>query len=317
MKKFVAIGQVDAGKSNLCGHLLYKCGYVDERTMEKIRIKAQEDGASTCIYSRVLDIYEEEQERGKTYEFDTVTFNYKDKQYQLIDTPGHQKFVRSMIEGISQHVNIAVLLISMKENEFEAAFGSGMMKEHMVLCRAMGIEYMILAANKMDLIDWDEKRCKQKVMEVTKYLVKNLGWPKENLFVVPISAFQGIGLVDTVGIPEWYKGKSFLDTLDSLPDKPKEIITDLVESDRFVCEVNTFAIEGNIMTPGYLCIAHFNGQENEVTIEKIQGKPFLRGMEKAKCILKLPQKEKLAIGMRVIYRKGVNTVGYGRITAIK
>jgi len=285
--------------------------------MEKIRIKAKEDGAETYTYARVLDIYDEEMARGKTHEFDTVMFDFKDKQYQLIDTPGHQKFVRSMIEGISQQVNIAVLMISMKDNEFEAAFGPGMLKEHMVLCRAIGIEYMILVANKMDLIDWDEKRCKEKVMEVTKYLVKNLGWPRENLFVVPISAFNGTGLVDTVGIPEWYKGKSFLDTLDSLPDKPKEAINDLVESNRFVCELNTFAVEGNIMSPGYLCVAHFNGQESEVTIEKIQGKPFLRGLDKAKCIMNLPQKEMLAIGMRVIYRKGVNTVGFGKITAIK
>ena len=109
-----------------------------------------------------------------------------------------------MIEGISGKVNIAVVLISMKDNEFASAFGSGMMKEHLILCRAIGIEHLILVANKMDLIEWDEKECKKKVMQVTKYVVKTLNWPKENLHVVPISAFLGTGLMDTEGVPDWY-----------------------------------------------------------------------------------------------------------------
>ena len=215
-KTFVAIGHVDTGKSCLCGHLLYKCGYIDERNMEKIRIKAKADGMEPWIWSRVLDIYEEEMERGKTHEFDTITFENKDRSYQLIDTPGHQKFVRSMIEGISGNVNIGVVLISMKDNEFESAFGSGMMKEHLILARAIGIENLVLVANKMDLINWDEKQCKKKVMVVTKFLVKTLGWTKDNLHVVPISAFDGTGLIDTHGVPSWYKGKSFLDTLGNI-----------------------------------------------------------------------------------------------------
>jgi len=321
MKKFVAIGHIDTGKSTLCGHLLYKCGYIDERNMEKIRIKAKEDGMEPWIYARVLDIYEEEAERGKTHEFDTVTFKHNERNYQLIDTPGHQKFVRSMIEGISQEVNIAMLLISMKDNEFEASFGPGMIKEHMLLARAVGIEYMVLVANKMDLIDWDEKKCKQKVMQITKYLVKDLGWPKENLFVVPISAFSGVGLVDTVDIPEWYKGKSFLDTLDSLPDKPKQNIgqmIDLINSDRFVCEMTKFGSENDgMMMAGYLCMAHFNGCESEATLEKIQGKKFIRSGESGKTIWLLPNKESLSIGTRVIFRKGNTTIAYGKITSVK
>ena len=317
MKKFVAVGQVDSGKTSLCGHLLYKCGYVDERTMDRIREKAKEDKMESWVYARVLDIYEEEMERGKTHEFDTVIFNYKDKQYQLIDTPGHQKFVRSMIEGISHDVNIAVLLISMKDNEFEAAIGQGMMKEHLILCRSVGIEYIILLPNKMDMIDWDEKRCKEKVMQVTKYLVKNLAWPKENLSVVPISAFTGVGLVDTVGIPEWYKGKSFLETLDSLPDKPKEVYTELIESNKFVCNIHNFGVDNIMIITGFTCVAHFNGEESDAVIEKIQGKSFLRSLENAKCIVILPRKEKLSVGMRVIYRKGNSTLGFGKITSIK
>lgn len=109
--KFITIGHVDTGKSCLCGHLLYKCGYVDKHTMEKIKQKAIQDKMERWVWSRVLDIYEEEMLKGKTHEFNLINFNYKDQEYELIDSPGHQIFVRSMIQGLSQNVNICVLLV--------------------------------------------------------------------------------------------------------------------------------------------------------------------------------------------------------------
>ena len=348
MKKFVAVGHVDSGKSTICGHLLYKCGYIDERNMEKIRVKAKEDGMESWIWARVLDIYEEEQERGKTHEYDSIIFDNKKagKQYELIDTPGHQKFVRSMIEGISKDVNIAILMISMKDNEFEASFGSGMMKEHLILSRAIGIEHLILVANKMDIINWDEKRCKDKVMAVTKYLVKNVGWPKEKLYVVPISAFSGIGLMDTDGLPKWYKGKSFIETLDSIDDKKTNAIElQLKECNRFVCDLTNFGSASSydiipnpnntittsdvnadelnqsqrtIISPGSLFIMHFGGDETDVTVEKISnnGFHFIKTGDEGKCIMKTPHKINISVGMRVIFRKANNTIGFGNITKI-
>lgn len=340
VKRFVAIGHVDTGKSSLCGHMLYKCGYIDERNMEKIRIKAKEDGMESWIWARVLDIYEEEQERGKTHEFDSVVFDNKltGKKYELIDTPGHQKFVRSMIEGISKNVNIAIVLISMKDNEFEAAFGSGMMKEHLILSRAIGIEHLILVANKMDIIDWDEKKCKEKVMAVTKYLVKNLGWPKDKLYVVPISAFSGLGLMDTKGLPVWYKGKSFIDTVDSINDAKQVIVSSQQkECNKFVCDVTNLGFASScdiidddfkkeedsqsqrtIISSGSLFIMHYDGEETDVTVDKIsnKGKPFIKSGEEGKCIMLTPQKIMLSIGTRVIFRKANNTIGFGNVTKI-
>jgi len=137
--KFVALGHIDSGKTTLSGHLLYKCGYVDEHTMDRIRLKAKADKMEGWVWARVLDIYEEEMSRGKTHEFDTITFENKCVEskplYQLIDTPGHKCFVRSMIEGISENVNIGVLMISMKDNEFTSSFGGGMLREHLILAR--------------------------------------------------------------------------------------------------------------------------------------------------------------------------------------
>jgi len=315
MKKFVAIGHVDTGKSCLCGHLLYKCGYVDERNMDIIRRKAKQDKMEKWVWSRVLDIYEEEMEKGKTHEFNTVDFSWNDQNYQLIDTPGHQKFVRSMIEGISEDVNIAMLLISMKDNEFESSFERGMLKEHLVLARAVGIEHLVVVANKMDLIDWDQKECKKKVLKVTKYLVKELGWPKENLHVVPISAFEGVGLVNKEGIPEWYKGKSLIETLNDIPSSSRNSIHgDTLETDRFRVDINILNTNGSIVSAGYTCFMHYNGLESEIVIDKIDGKkPFLRNGNQAECVVMARSKIKIGEGTRIILRKNDYTVGFGKV----
>lgn len=92
MKKFVAIGHVDTGKSTFCGHLLYKCNYINDHDFKKIKDKAKQDQMEKWIWARILDIYEEETSRGKTHEFSEIGFTYNDKDYTLIDTPGHQKF---------------------------------------------------------------------------------------------------------------------------------------------------------------------------------------------------------------------------------
>ncbi len=284
---------------------------------KKYAKKAIKDKMEKWVWSRVLDIYEEEQLKGKTQEFNTVDFNYQDKKYQLIDTPGHKKFIRSMIEGISEDVNIAILLVSMIDNEFEASFERGMMKEHLILARAVGIEYLIVVANKMDVIDWDEKKCKSKIKTITKYLVKNLKLKRENLSVVPISAFDGTGLVDMNGMPDWYKGKSFLKTLDDIPDKKRDQPKNLVvETTRIICDVTILYTKKSVVSLGFIGIVHFNGKESEFVVEKIKGKKFLRSGDDSKCILSLPKKENFCIGMRIILRKDDYTLGFGTVIKV-
>jgi translation elongation factor EF-1alpha len=323
--RFVAIGHVDAGKSALCGHLLYKCGFVDERAMEKIRTKAKADGMEKWIWSRILDIYEEEQLRGKTHEFDTVEWTYEGKSYELIDTPGHQRFVRSMIEGISENVNIAIVLVSMVDNEFEASFGKGMMKEHLTLTKAIGIDHLIVLPNKMDLINWDERLCKTKIKTVTKFLVKELNWNRDHLYVVPISAFNGTGLLNTAGMPKWYKGKSFIDTIDSITIDDVNIATPATSTttnaettttrqcDRFAVNLNILNTGNSVITGGYQCIIHISGNEYECEIQKIKGKPFLISGDVNQCVIKLLYAIPLDTDVKLIIRKEESTVGYGKI----
>lgn len=317
MKKFVAIGHVDTGKSSLCGHLLYKCGYIDERSMEKIRVKAANEKMSKWVWARVLDIYEEEMVRGKTHEFTTIDFEHDEKKYQLIDTPGHQKFIRSMIEGISKDVNIAILLVSMLDNEFNSGFIKGTLKEHLLLAKSVGIEYLVIVANKMDLIQWNKDNCNKKINSVIKHIIKDLHWNKNNIRVVPISAFHGTGLVDKNGLPEWYNGESFLKTLDSLPNKQRsDDIINITLCNSFIVNVNILNIPKSIFSSGYSFILHFQGIESEAVIDKIKNHTFLKPGENGICKISIPIKKMIGINMRIILRKYESTIGYGNVIKI-
>ena len=124
--------------------------------MEEINKQTRIDGKFNWRWSRILDIYI--YTRTKKREVKRMNFrqlNLRDnKSYELVDTPGHQNFVRSMINGISSNVNIAIVILSMIENEFEASFNGGMLKEHLVLAKAIGIQNIIIVSNKMDVINW-------------------------------------------------------------------------------------------------------------------------------------------------------------------
>ena len=156
MKKVVFIGHVDTGKSTLLGHILYKNGYITEHELDKIHTQAIKEKMGRWKWARILDIYEEEMTRGKTHEYVEIEINLNGEKVSLIDTPGHQSFVREMINGISCQVKSAIVMVSMIDNEFEASFNNGMLKEHILLSRCAGINNYIIVANKMDAINWDE-----------------------------------------------------------------------------------------------------------------------------------------------------------------
>jgi translation elongation factor EF-1alpha len=316
MKKFVAIGHVDTGKSCLCGHLLYKCNFINEREMDKIRFRAKKDKMEKWIWSRVLDIYEEEMLKGKTHEFNLINFKYQEKEYQLIDTPGHKSFVRSMIDGISEDVNIAVVLISMKDNEFESSFKMGMLKEHLLLARATGIEHLIIVANKMDLIKWDKDDYQKKAMKVYKYVTQMLRWDKKKISQVPISAYDGTGLVNKVGYPEWYTGCSFIEILDNIDNNCRQQNDNkFVETDNLRAKI-MIVDSTNLVTSGYKCLIHYDGRSEEIMISNIKRKMFLRKGEVGEVRIEFNKKIDIRNDTRIILRNGKQTIGFGKVIRV-
>ena len=326
MKKFVAIGHVDTGKSCLCGHLLYKCGYIDEHSMNKIRDKAEKDKMGRWVWSRVLDIYEEEMLRGKTHEFNLIDFKFNNNKYQLIDTPGHQTFVRSMIEGISQNVNICMLLISMIPNEFESSFENGMLKEHLILARSMDIRFIILVGNKMDAINWDKKIYDQNIDKIKKFL-KSIQWREKCIRDIPISAYQGIGLVDKKDFPEWYQKEPLIEILDKIPFPKKFNLDkdiDYKEADKMIIEMRILNLEDSVISSGFIFNCHYQGNEIEMSILKMKEnlksknyKVFAKKGDVIVAVVKTSQKIRVYENLKLIFRKDNITLGFGKIIKLK
>jgi len=226
----VVIGHVDSGKSTSTGHLIYKCGGIDARTIEKYEKEAQEMGKESFKYAWVLDKLKAERERGITIDIALWKFESEKRIFTIIDAPGHRDFIKNMITGTSQ-ADAAVLMIASDKGGFEAGFSKdGQTREHALLAQTMGVKQMICAINKMDdkTVEYKKARYDEIVGELTIYL-KKVGYNPAKISFIPISGWCGDNMItieDGNGknnMP-WYKGPTLLEALDALapPKRPSD-----------------------------------------------------------------------------------------------
>jgi elongation factor 1-alpha len=219
----VVIGHVDAGKSTTTGHLIYKCGGIDKRTIEKFEKESQEMGKASFKYAWVLDKLKAERERGITIDIALWKFETKTKDFTIIDAPGHRDFIKNMITGTSQ-ADVAILVIAAGQGEFEAGYSKeGSSREHPLLCYTLGIKQMIILVNKMDdkSVNWSQERFNAIEKEMKAYLVK-VGYKEDNLQFIPISGWHGDNMIEKSDNLKWFKGPTLIEALDKIepPKRP-------------------------------------------------------------------------------------------------
>lgn len=147
---FVFIGHVDAGKSTICGNLIYSMGIVDQRTIEKFKKEAKDKGRDSWWLAYVMDSSDEEKAKGKTVEIGRAVIDTPTKSYTIFDAPGHKNYVPNMIMGATL-ADFGGLVISARKGEFEAGFQQdGQTREHIQLARSLGIKKLVVVVNKMD-----------------------------------------------------------------------------------------------------------------------------------------------------------------------
>jgi elongation factor 1-alpha len=267
----VVIGHVDSGKSTSTGHLIYKCGGIDERTIEKFEKEANEMGKGTFKYAWVLDKLKAERERGITIDIALWKFESAKRVFTIIDAPGHRDFIKNMITGTSQ-ADAAVLMIASGEGEFEAGFSKdGQTREHALLAQTMGVRQMIVAINKMDdkSVNYSEKRYKEIKDELVTYL-KKVGYNPAKIEFIPISGWVGDNMVEKSGNMPWYKGPFLLEALDALntPKRPTDKALRLPLQDVYkitgIGTVPVGRVETGIMKPGIVACFGPMGQTAEV-----------------------------------------------------
>lgn len=205
----VVIGHVDSGKSTTTGHLIYKCGGIDKRTIEKFEKEAQEMGKGSFKYAWVLDKLKAERERGITIDIALWKFETGRYYVTIIDAPGHRDFIKNMITGTSQ-ADCAVLIVAAGVGEFEAGISkSGQTREHALLAYTLGVKQLVIGVNKMDNTEppYSESRFNEIVKEVSSY-IKKIGYNPKEVPFCPISGWHGDNMLEQSPNMTWFKGWS-------------------------------------------------------------------------------------------------------------
>jgi len=233
----VVIGHVDSGKSTTTGHLIYKCGGIDKRVIEKFEKEAQEMGKGSFKYAWVLDKLKAERERGITIDIALWKFETEKYYVTIIDAPGHRDFIKNMITGTSQ-ADCAVLIVAAGVGEFEAGISKeGQTREHALLAYTLGVKQLIIGVNKMDSTapPFSEARFTEIMKEVSGY-IKKIGYNPKAVAFVPISGWNGDNMLEPSDNMGWFKGwsierkegnasgKTLLNALDAIlpPTRPTE-----------------------------------------------------------------------------------------------
>jgi len=233
----VVIGHVDSGKSTTTGHLIYKCGGIDKRTIEKFEKEAQEMGKGSFKYAWVLDKLKAERERGITIDIALWKFETAKFYVTIIDAPGHRDFIKNMITGTSQ-ADCAVLIVAAGTGEFEAGISkNGQTREHALLAYTLGVKQLIVGVNKMDSTEppYSEARFEEIKKEVSSY-IKKIGYNPAAVAFVPISGWNGDNMLEVSDKMSWFKGwkverkdgnadgKCLIEALDAIlpPSRPTD-----------------------------------------------------------------------------------------------
>jgi len=253
----VVIGHVDSGKSTTTGHLIYKCGGIDKRVIEKFEKEANDMGKGSFKYAWVLDKLKAERERGITIDIALWKFETSKTMFTIIDAPGHRDFIKNMITGTSQ-ADAAVLVIDSTTGGFEAGISKdGQTREHAMLAFTLGVKQMIVCTNKMDdkSVNWSQARYEEIMKEVQDY-IKKVGYNVKNVPFVPISGWAGDNMLEKSSNMPWYKGPTLLEALDNLepPKRPTEKPLRLPLQDVYkiggIGTVPVGRVETGVMKPG-------------------------------------------------------------------
>uniref|UniRef100_A0A8D1TNY5 Elongation factor 1-alpha n=1 Tax=Sus scrofa TaxID=9823 RepID=A0A8D1TNY5_PIG len=265
----VVIGHVDSGKSTTTGHLIYRCGGIDKRTIERFEKEASEMGKGSFKYAWVLDKLKAERERGITIDISLWKFETKKYYITIIDAPGHRDFIKNMITGTSQ-ADCAVLIVASGVGEFESGISkNGQTREHALLAYTLGVKQLIVAVNKMDITEppYCSTRFEEISREVKTY-IKKIGYDADTVPFVPISGWLGDNMIEPSAKMPWFRswkitrkegnvvGTTLLEALDSIvpptrpTDKPLRLPLQDVYKIGGIGTVPVGRVETGILKPG-------------------------------------------------------------------
>lgn len=212
--RFITCGSVDDGKSTLIGRLLYESKMIFEDQLTALEQDSKKVGTQgeNIDFALLVDGLAAEREQGITIDVAYRFFATEHRKFIVADTPGHEQYTRNMATGAST-ADLAVLLIDARQGVLTQT------KRHAFIASQLGVRHIVLAVNKMDLVDYSENVFNE-IVEDFKAFAAQLDIP--NLHAIPVSALVGDNVVDGSRFMPWYEGPSLLGYLEGVDVEAEE-----------------------------------------------------------------------------------------------
>ncbi|MDY0976303.1 sulfate adenylyltransferase subunit CysN [Massilia sp. CFBP9012] len=214
--RFITAGSVDDGKSTLIGRLLFDSkGIFADQLAAVSRAKHKRTVGDTIDLSLLTDGLEAEREQGITIDVAYRYFATPKRKFIIADTPGHEQYTRNMVTGAST-ADAVIILIDVSKVKLGDDGSVGLLtqtKRHSTIAKLLQIEHVVVAVNKMDLVDYDRNVYERIVAEYEKF-AQSLGL--KDITAIPLSALAGDNVVDRSEKLAWYEGPTLIELLESL-----------------------------------------------------------------------------------------------------
>jgi sulfate adenylyltransferase subunit 1 len=206
--KIATAGSVDDGKSTLIGRLLYDTKSLTTDKLEAIEKTSRQRGFDYLDFSLATDGLVAEREQGITIDVAHIYFNTAKTNFVIADTPGHVEYTRNMVTGASTS-QVAIILIDARKGVIEQTY------RHFFISNLLRLGHVIVAVNKMDLVNYDEDTF-IKIRHDFETLVEKSDFNSDQITFIPISALKGENIAKKSGLMPWYLGNTLLDHLEVL-----------------------------------------------------------------------------------------------------
>lgn len=230
--RFITAGSVDDGKSTLIGRLLYDSKSILADHLEAIEKSTKNKENGEIDLALLTDGLRAEREQGITIDVAYRYFSTDKRKFIIADAPGHVQYTRNMITGAS-NVELAIVLIDARHGVVEQT------RRHSIISSLLGIPQVVVAINKIDLVNYSEDVYNNIVIEYSK-LAQQLGI--ENITYIPLSALKGDNIVERSLQTPWYEGKPLLEFLEEVEIKDAINLTDARFQVQFVIRPQTEAL---------------------------------------------------------------------------
>ncbi len=261
--RLLTAGSVDDGKSTLIGRLLFDSKKIYEDQLQALERDSKRMGnaGEHIDYALLLDGLKAEREQGITIDVAYRYFSTNNRKFIIADTPGHEQYTRNMITGGST-ANLAIILVDARAGVITQT------RRHTYLVSLLGIKHVVLAVNKMDLVDFSQQRFDEIVQEYKRF-IDPLGIP--DVQCIPLSALDGDNVVERSARTPWYHGPALLEFLETVHIANDHNFSDFRFPVQYVLRPNldfrgfSGKIASGIVRPGDTVMALPSGKTSRVT----------------------------------------------------